>query len=112
MDLKKIEEIKNNILKQMEQLNDQKESKVKKKDELTQKERDNERAKNWQKRYIETNKKEGKQQISCFITKENLALLDGHVADNAKQGNIINRSDVFNDIIQFYFKNKGQNQND
>ena len=105
MDLKKIEDIKNNILKEMEKLNSEKEEqKTKKKVDAVN--RDLELARNWQKRYIENNRKDGKSPVNSFIQNNLLNDIDKLIAEQASKGIITNRSKIINIAIDFYLKNK------
>lgn len=103
-----IDEIKNRILQEIEK------AKLKKEEEKLQKKknatstRDNEYAQNWQKRYIDTKKKEGKTQVSIFLYKDNLQNIDREIVGEAKNNNNkLNRSDIVNKALEFYFNNIG-----
>ncbi len=111
MDQEKIKEIKNNILKEMERLEKEKELEKASKKKQYNANRDLELAKNWQKRYIETKKKDGKTQVSVFLYSEVINSLDAFIVEESKKGNKFNRSDIINIAINFYLNNK-DNKND
>lgn len=111
MNQSKIEEIKKNILKEMERLESEKQKKQKNAEKDETKNRDLELAKNWQKRYIETKKKDGKTQISVFLVADNITGIDRFIVEQAKNGTKQNRSDIINEAVEFYLNNRN-NKND
>lgn len=98
-----IEEIKKNILKQLEIKEKEKEDKKNSAKKDYNKNRDLEVAKQCQQRYIKAKKEDGKNQVSLFLTKDNLTNVDNKIVRLLKKNKKNTRSDIINKALDFYF---------
>jgi len=111
--MKNIDEIKQRILEEIEKTRKLKEEEKLNKKKSANEARDNEYASNWQKRYIDTKKKEGKTQVSIFLYKDNLHKIDSEIVSEAKNNNKkLNRSDMINKALEYYFDSMIGKKND
>lgn len=105
MNQDRIDEIKNNILKELERNKKEKEdAKLLKKEKPDKKDRNLEQAKQWQQKYIKEKQDNGEKQVASFIKYNNLVNIDKYIVEKTKTLEKLSRSDVINLALDKFFK--------
>lgn len=109
--MKSHEEIKNNILEQMQKIKEEKllkKNEIKrgrKKDLVKHEKKEEERFINHQERYRNNKKEDGIYQVQSFLHSSQIEQIDNYIAEKAKERIKLNRSKVIAKAIENFFQN-------